>query len=197
MPHHTDPGKQRKPIGWQHLRRTVLLVEVLEMVAARQRLRAGAGHDGDLRAAPDGADLEPGPVIGEGIRPALIGEPDEDQELRRHGVAVVDVADLREIELVPAVRAIGGVRVPLVAVLNPIAERIARGGQFPRKDPRRVYRVGDGCRIAPVRRCCLRTRRAVVADETVFAPDLPMVAASTAETAYAGKQAFGPGKVTS
>ena len=91
-------------------------------------------------AAPDGADLEAGPVVGERVRPRRVAEAGGDQERRAGGVAVVDVPDLRQVQLIPAVRAVAADRVALVQVLDPVAERVGGQGQLPGEYLRRVGR---------------------------------------------------------
>src|SRR5438105_12353128 len=79
----------------------------------------------NLNTAPDGTNLETGAVVREWIRSVFVGEFHRDQKLRIVWITIVNVANLREVELVPLVRTIGLDSISLVEVINSIAERIS------------------------------------------------------------------------
>src|SRR5262249_8567064 len=101
------------------------------------------------------------------------------------------IADLGETELVPAMRAINGIRVALVAVLDAIAEGIGRDAELPGKDPRRIRGIGDRGRIAPVGSCLSRAPGAIAALGTILAAHLAKIAAGGMNLEDAGEQPLG------
>ena len=65
---HLDRDQQRQAVDRSLV--AGLLVGVAQGERAGQQVRAGVGVDLDRSAALDGADLEPGPVVGERVWPA-------------------------------------------------------------------------------------------------------------------------------
>src|SRR5262245_11046740 len=100
----------------------------------------------DGRTAPDRADLKARSVTREGVRAILVHEVHRHQEAGGR-IAVIDVADLREIELVPAVRAVDRDGVPLVDVVDAVSEGIAGSRQLPGEDLATIGRVSDRGRV--------------------------------------------------
>jgi hypothetical protein len=116
--------------------------------------------DLDTGAAPDCADLETGTVVREGIRPRLVDESDLDQELGGGWIAVVDIADRREVALIPKVRTVLRRGVSFVKVFNTVPEGILRLGKFPGEDMVRLQGIwiSQYGGVIPVRRSILRAR---------------------------------------
>src|SRR5579864_3651209 len=130
----------------------------------------------DAGAALDRPLLETGAVIRKRIGPWCVLELYGYQELRRACVAKVGVEHLREVDLIPPMRSVDTNRVADECVGDLVAKRVRGAGQMPGKNTGRVVRVGDYCRIEPIRGRARRPRRAVDADQAVFAADFPVVA---------------------
>src|SRR5262249_18370382 len=90
------------------------LVEIHEMIGASERVHSRVSPDLDSDASPHCPYLEPGPVFGKRVGPVFVHEMHGDQELRIDGITVVDIADLRQVELIPVMGAVRLNGVPLV-----------------------------------------------------------------------------------
>jgi hypothetical protein len=165
-----DAVQQRDAVGRQLHGRRVELVEIGEAVGARKHGGRPVDPDLDEPAASHRADLEPGAPVGERVRAGRVVEADPDQEPGVGGVAVVAVADLREVQLVPGVPGPAADRVALVAVLDGVAERVGGPADAPVEHPAGAVRVGHRRRVGPGGRLLA----AVDAGEAVLVADLPV-----------------------
>ena len=197
MPLHTNAPQERHGVVRPIVECRLLLVDVFEVVGPRQPIDAGMGVNLDPGATPARSNLEPRAAIGEGVRPGAVDEPHREQELRIELVAMVAVADLSEIQLIPLVGIVRRRAITLVAILDPVAQGIARTRHLPGKEPARRVRIGDGRRIAPVRTGHGGPARAVGRKPAVLASDFPVVVLRIVAVLDAREESFGPRPIAS
>src|SRR5579859_7324427 len=103
---------------------------------------------------------------------------------------MVDVADLRKVELIPLVCIFDLNGVALVPVIDAIAKGVDGAGKLPGVDLRRVSGVSDdGGILTDGFRCAVDTH------QPVFTPHLPVIIVRVAIMVDVGKQALGTGTI--
>src|SRR5262249_28569215 len=155
----------------------------------------GVGGYVDARAPSYRPHLKTGAVVREAVAPILIEEPYRDQKLGSGGGPIVHLADFRKIELVPMVRALRFHGIPVVEIVDAVAEGVDRAGQLPGEYVMGLEGIGvaDDSRVGPVWSCIVRFRRSIEADQPVLTAHLPIIVVGIAMMQDAGEETFGPG----
>src|SRR5262249_37388045 len=97
--------------------------------------------------------------------------------------------------LVPLARVLNPARVSFIDIVDPVAERIDRPGQFPGENVLRLQRIriSDDSRILPFG--VGRPWRTIEANESVLAANLPIILTRTVVKQNTREQSLCPGNV--